>query len=251
LAFKRGFTDPVPERQERAYADKGIDEFHARARFTGPNALDVGGEAVNARHVLLASGADMVVHAAGRAPDLAPLDLAAGEVELEDGRLKLNEYLQSVSNPAVYAAGDAAQKGPPLKPVSTRDARAVATNILQGNTSLPDYRAVPTVAFTSPPIAAVGLTKEEARQRGLHFRVQTENAISWFTAGQAAEPTYGFKTLVEAGTDLVLGAHIVGSHADEVINLFAMAMRHGLTVTDIKSTVFAYPTGASDVGYMV
>ncbi|MCY7319119.1 MAG: NAD(P)/FAD-dependent oxidoreductase [Ramlibacter sp.] len=366
MAFKRGFTDPVPQRQERTYAEKGIDTFHARARFTGPNALDIGGVAVNARHVLLASGAepvqlnvpgeellatneeflnlealparivlvgggyiaaefsniaalagahvtvlqqgdrmlkgfdadlvgllmqklsslgidvqlktqvtkveksgtayivfarrggqeltfeaDLVVHAGGRAPNLAPLDLAAGGVDLEDGRLKLNEYLQSVSNPAVYAAGDAAQMGPPLTPVSTRDARAVATNILQGNTSRPDYRAVPTVAFTSPPIAAVGLSEEEARQRGLRFRVKTENVSSWFTARQAAEPTYGYKTLVEEGSDLLLGAHIVGPHADEVINLFAMAMRHGLTATDIKSTVFAYPTGASDVGHMV
>jgi len=366
MAFKRSFTDPVPRRQERTYADQGIDTFRARSRFTGPNALDIGGMAVGARHVLLASGAepvrlnvpgeellvtneeflslqtlparmvlvgggyiaagfsniaaiagarvtvlqradrmltrfdadlvswlmekfdtlgidvrknthvtrverrgqayvvyarqgdseltfeaDLVVHAAGRAPDFAPLNLAAGGVELEHGRLKLNDYLQSISNPAVYAAGDAAQKGPPLTPVSTRDARVVANNILEGNTSQPDYRAVPTVAFTSPPIAAVGLTEDAARNRGLRFRVKSKRVNSWFTARQAAEPTYGYKTLVEEGSQLVLGAHIVGPHADEVINLFAMAMRHGLTATDLKSTVFAYPSGASDIGYMV
>jgi glutathione reductase (NADPH) len=83
---------------------------------------------------------------------------------------------------AVYAAGDAARKGPPLTPVSSRDARAVATNILQGNTVRPDYRAVPTVAFTSPPLAAVGLTEEEARKRGLRFRTRSERVDSWFTA---------------------------------------------------------------------
>ena len=81
--------------------------------------------------------------------------------------------------------------------------------------------------------------------------MKSETASSWFTARQAAEPTYGYKTLVEEESGLVLGAHIVGPHADEVINLFAMAMRHGLTAADIKATVFAYPTGASDVGYMV
>lgn len=70
--------------------------------------------------------ADLVVHAGGRAPDFAPLDLGAGGVKLKHGRLALNEYLQSVSTPAVYAA----QMGPPLTPVSTRDARAAATNIL-------------------------------------------------------------------------------------------------------------------------
>jgi glutathione reductase (NADPH) len=110
---------------------------------------------------------------------------------------------------------------------------------------------VPTVAFTSPPIAAVGLTEEAARSRGMRFRAKGERVSSWFTARQAAEPTYGYKTLVEEGSELVLGAHIVGPHAEEVINLFALAMRHGLTAADLKSTVFTYPTGASDIGSMV
>ncbi|WP_080357658.1 dihydrolipoyl dehydrogenase family protein, partial [Burkholderia cenocepacia] len=67
--------------------------------------------------------ADLVVHAAGRVPDLAPLKLDVAGVDTEDGRIKLNDYLQSVSNPAVYAAGDFAQKGPPLTPVASHDAK--------------------------------------------------------------------------------------------------------------------------------
>lgn len=366
MAFKRSFTDPVPQQREHTYADKGIDTFHARAKFTGRNSLDIGGVAVGARHILLATGAepvrlgipgeeflrtsedflsmptlpphivlvgggyiaaefsclaavcgaritilqradrmlthfdadlvgwlmekfralgidvqlraqvtrieqrghgyavfarqggkermfeaDMVVHAGGRAPDLGPLDLAAGGVDLDHGRLKLNEHLQSVSNPAVYAAGDAAQKGPPLTPVAGRDGGVVAANILHGNTAKPDYEAIPTVAFTLPPIAAVGLTEDAARQQGLRFQVHCKHASSWFTARQAAETTYGHKTLVEEGSGRVLGAHLVGPHADEVINLFALAMRHGLKAQDLKSTVFAYPTAASDIGYML
>jgi hypothetical protein len=66
-----------------------------------------------------------------------------------------------------------------------------------------------------------------------------------------AEPTYGFKVLIEEESDRVLGAYLVGPHADEVINLFALAIRHGLTAEALKSTVFAYPTGASDIGYML
>jgi glutathione reductase (NADPH) len=62
---------------------------------------------------------------------------------------------------------------------------------------------------------------------------------------------YGFRTLIEAGTDRILGAHLVGPHADEVINLFGVAIRHGLTTKDLKTTMFAYPTGASDIGYML
>lgn len=63
-----------------------------------------------------------------------------------------------------------------------------------------------------------------------------------------AERVYGFKTLVEEDTGRIPGAHRVGPHADEVINLFGLAIRHGLTAADLKGTRFAYPTGASDIG---
>ena len=83
--------------------------------------------------------ADLVVHAAGRVPDL-DLNLSAAGIALENGRVALNEFLQSVSNPAVYAAGDAAAKGPPLTPVSSHDGKVVAANLLEGNRHRPDYR---------------------------------------------------------------------------------------------------------------
>jgi glutathione reductase (NADPH) len=366
MAFKRTFTDPVPQLQERNYQAQGIDTFHGQAKFTGRQTLEVDGETLEARYVLLASGAepvklgipgeehlitneefltldslpahivcvgggyiaaefshiaalagskvtvlqhgsrmlkafdkdlvdwlmekfqtlgigvrtgtsvqgidktadgyrvwttrdgerqsvdaDLVVHAAGRAPSFSRLNLEAAGVEVEGGRLKLNEFLQSVSNPSVYAAGDAAQVGPPLTPVSSHDAHVVAVNLIKGNVRRPDYRGVPSVAFTVPPIAAVGLTEEQANARGLQFRVQSKKASSWFTARQAAEPVYGFKVLVDDATDQVLGAHLVGPHVDEVINLFAMAIRHGLTTAALKQTIFAYPTGGSDIGHML
>jgi glutathione reductase (NADPH) len=366
MAFKRSFTDPVPEKQEHRYANKGIDTYHGRAKFTGKNALDIEGQALEAKYILLASGAepaklgipgeehlidnegflaletlpqrivlvgggyiaaefshvaaragaqvtilqhggrmlkqfdpdlvgwlmesfkslgidvrtntsveaiertgggftvyassgdqkfsieaDLVVHAAGRKPDFGPLDLEAGGVATNNGRLQLNERLQSTSNPSVYAAGDAAQMGPPLTPVSSHDAKVVAANLLEGNHHSPDYTGVPSVAFTIPPIAAVGLTESQAREKGLKFRIKSQKASDWFTARQAAESVYGFKVLVEEESGLILGAHLVGPHVDEVINLFALAIRHQLTAEDIKTTMFAYPTGASDIGYMV
>src|SRR5262249_26452751 len=109
--------------------------------------------------------ADLVVHAAGRVPDVDALDLPAAGVATEGGRICLNEFLQSVSNPIVYAAGDAAGKGPPLTPVSSHDARVVSANLLDGNRQRPDYRGVPSVAFTLPPIAAVGLSEGDARKQ--------------------------------------------------------------------------------------
>ncbi len=141
--------------------------------------------------------------------------------------------------------------GPPLTPVSSHDAKIVAANLLEGNHARPDYRGVPSVAFTLPPIAAVGMSQEEARAQGRKFRTKSQKASSWFTARQAAEPVYGYKVLVEEDTELVLGAHLVGPHVDEVINLFALAIRHGLTAANLKATMFAYPTGASDIGYML
>lgn len=366
MAFKRSFTDAVPAKNEQRYRDKGIDIFHGRAQFTGKNSLDVDGQALEAKYVLIASGAepvklnipgeeylidnegflslealpkrivvvgggfiaaefshiaartgtnvtvieggqrilqafdadlvgwlmekfqalgidvrtrtsveaiekinngyrvrastdgakvsvdaDLVVHAAGRVPALASLNLRAAGVATSNGRLELNDYLQSVTNPAVYAAGDAAQKGPPLTPVSSHDGKVVAANILRGNHQKPDYRGIPSVAFTTPPIARAGLSEAEAHQQGIKFRVQSQRASAWFTARQAAEPLYGFKVLVDEQTDLVVGAHLVGPHVDEVINVFALAIRHGITTEELKSTMFAYPTGASDVGYML
>lgn len=195
--------------------------------------------------------ADLVVHAAGRVPALEELDLDAAGIAVEKGRLKLNEFLQSTSNPAVYAAGDSAQRGPPLTPVSSHDAKIAAANLLEGNSRKPDYTGVPSVAFTIPPIAMAGLSESKAREQGLKFKVNSRKASDWFTARQAAEPTYGFKVLVEEGSGRILGAHLVGPHADEVINLFALAIRHGLTADDLKGTMFAYPTGASDIGSML
>jgi glutathione reductase (NADPH) len=156
--------------------------------------------------------------------------------------------LQSVSNPAVYAAGDAAAKGPPLTPVSGHDGRAVAANLLEGNRHRPDYRGVPSVAFTLSPIAAVGMSEAAARAAGLAFWVNCQNVPDWYTARRIGETFYGYKTLIEEGSGRILGAHLVGPHVDEVINLFALAIRHDLTAEDLRQTIFASPTGASDIG---
>lgn len=367
IAFKRSFTDPVPEKQERHYAEIGVNTFHGTARFVGPDSVEVGGRTLKARHILIATGArpvtlgipgeslvatseaflelktlpprialigggyiaaefshlaaragasvtvlqraarllpqfdedvvgwlvskfrelgitvhtgtsvkavskladglrvhaasddgeeaivacDLVVHAAGRIPDLDQLNLAAGGVAIEGGRLKLNERLQSTSNPRVYAAGDAAGLGPPLTPVSSHDAKVVADNLLGKAERHPDYRGIPSVVFTIPPVAKVGMDEAEAHAKGHRFRINAAFTPDWFTARRLNEKVYGHKVLIEEGSRAILGAHLVGPNADEVINIFGLAIRHGITADDLKRTMFAYPTGASDIGYML
>lgn len=196
---------------------------------------------------------DLVVHAAGRVPEIDDLQLEAAGVDREQhGGIAVNDYLQSVSNPAVYAAGDAvASGGIPLTPVASLQGRVVATNLLNGNSSTPNYSGIPTVLFTTPPLARVGLDEPAATKQGFRFAVRREDTSKWYSSRRVALPRSGFKTLIEDGTGRILGAHILGTHAEETINIFGLAIRNGLTANDLKDAVFAYPTSASDIGYML
>jgi glutathione reductase (NADPH) len=195
---------------------------------------------------------DLAVHAAGRVPEIDDLDLeVAGVAHNKDG-VSVNGYLQSVSNPAVYAAGDAvASGGFPLTPVAGMQGGIVARNLLEGNHHMPNYTGIPSVVFTTPPLARVGLTEEAARAEGLRFGAHREDTSGWYSSRRVALPLTGFKTLVEDGTERVLGAHLLGLHAEEVINLFALAIRTGIPANVLKEMVYAYPTSASDLGSML
>ncbi|MEX2575304.1 MAG: FAD-dependent oxidoreductase [Halofilum sp. (in: g-proteobacteria)] len=195
--------------------------------------------------------ADLVVHSAGRVPALERLDPEAAGIEHEKGRPTLNEFLQSASNPAVYAAGDAAQAGPPLTPVANHDGKVVAANLLEGNHAEPDYTGVPSVVFAIPPLASAGLREADADQRGLRYRVNCQKTSDWFTNRRLNEDAAGFKVLIEEDSDRILGAHLLGPDADELINVFALAIRKGLTSRDLKEAMFAYPTSASDISHML
>jgi len=196
--------------------------------------------------------ANVVVHAAGRVPEIDDMNLDKSGVEWGKRGVNVNEFLQSVSNPAVYAAGDAAASGgPPLTPVASYEGIIVAANLLKGNSQKPNYPGIPTVVFTIPPLAAVGLSESEAGKRGLKFRVKMEMTGGWYASRRVGETHSGFKVLVEKGTDQILGAHLLGTQAEEVINLFAVAMRSGMRATDLKHMLFAYPTHGSNTPYML
>jgi len=204
---------------------------------------------VHSRSVTL--DADMVVHAAGRVPDLDDLQLQAAGVETEARGVKVNEFLQSVSNSRVYAAGDAAAAGAPLTPVAGYQGRIVADNLLHGNRQLADYRGLASVVFSLPPLASAGLTESEARDRQLRFEVHHAKTGEWYSSKRIGEDASTYKVLVEEGTGRILGAHILGDRAEELINVFALAIRAGLHADEVKATLFAYPTHGSDIQYML
>lgn len=195
---------------------------------------------------------DLVVHGAGRVPNIDDLDLDNAGIVREDRGVLVNEFLQSISNPAVYAAGDAAaSSGLPLTPVAGLEGHIAASNMLKGNHRKPDYSGIPTVVFTVPPLASAGLQEAAARQQGLKFKVKHEDTSSWYSSRRVNSKYSGFKVLVEEDSNRILGAHLLGEHAEEVINLYALAIRSGLKADDLKTMIYVYPTSISDVTYMV
>lgn len=194
---------------------------------------------------------DLVVHGAGRIPELDDLDLEAAGVKRERRGVSVNEFLQSISNPAVYAGGDAAASGPALTPKADHDAAVLAANLLEGNRRRVNYDGFASAVFTIPPIASVGLSEEGARAAGRKFRINRQDTSQWFHTRRLGETASGFKVLIEEETDHVLGAHLFGPHAEEVINLFAVAVRLRIPARELKETLFAYPTSGSDVRFML
>ena len=95
------------------------------------------------------------------------------------------------------------------------------------------------------------MSEAAARAAGLAFRVNCQKVPDWYTARRVGETVYGYKTLIEERSGHILGAHLVGPHVDEVIDLFALAIRRDLTAEDLRQTIFAYPTGASDISSML
>jgi glutathione reductase (NADPH) len=127
----------------------------------------------------------------------------------------------------------------------------VAANLLEGHHTTADYTAIPSVVFTIPPLARVGVDEDAARAAGLRFTTRHEDTSSWYSSRRLGEAVSAFKVLVEEDTGRLLGAHLLGPHADETINLFALAMRSGVTADRFRQILWAYPTQASDTPYMV
>ncbi len=194
--------------------------------------------------------ADRVVNGAGRVANVDALDLDAGKIEHNRGRIAIDEYLRSKSNPAVYVCGDMLSS-PQLSPIATYEGKIVGRNIVEGARHKPDYASIPSCVFTVPALAAVGLTEAEAKAKGLRVRVETNDMLDWFSAKTYAETVSWAKIVVDEASDRIVGAHIVGHAGEELINFFALAMAHGITTAQIRDLVYAFPSFSADISSMV
>jgi glutathione reductase (NADPH) len=198
-----------------------------------------------------AAEADRIVNGAGRVVNVDTLDLAAGRVELANGRVVLDRHLRSISNPRVYVCGDAVPTSPQLSPIATYEGNIVGRNIVEGPKYAPDYASMASSVYTVPALAAVGLTETAARQKGLAIDVHTNDMQDWFSAKTYAETVAWSKIIVDRVTDHILGAHFVGHAGQELVNLFGLAMRFSLTAGQIRENVYSYPTFSSDIKHML
>ncbi|GAB2759148.1 NAD(P)/FAD-dependent oxidoreductase [Nocardioides salsibiostraticola] len=196
--------------------------------------------------------ADLVVHGAGRVPALEGLGLEAAGVDYGRQGVRVEPHLRSVSNPAVWAAGDAADTaGMALTPVAVSEAKVAASNMLKQRTTAPDYAGIPTAVFTIPELTRVGLLEQEARDRNIDLDVRFHDTSGWYSNYRIGETTAAAKVLVDRSTDLIVGAHLLGPEYAELINPIGLAIKLGLTTRQLKSATAAYPSVGSDLGALL
>jgi pyruvate/2-oxoglutarate dehydrogenase complex dihydrolipoamide dehydrogenase (E3) component len=191
---------------------------------------------------------DRILVAVGRRPDVSGLGLDAAGIELdEQGRPRVDRYLRT-SSPSVFACGDLI--GPyQFTHMASHQAWFATVNALFGRfRRFPvDYRVVPWATFTDPEVARVGLSEREARDQGLDVEVTTYRLDDLDRAVAEGDAAGWVKVITPRGRDRVLGATIVGVEAGETISEFILAMRHGLGLKRLMSTIHIYPTRAEAV----
>lgn len=195
--------------------------------------------------------ASMVFNTAGRVPAIDTLDLEKAKVSFSAKGIEVNEYLQNTKNKNVYACGDVTDHGLPLTSMTGPEANTVSANIIAGNKTKVNTPVIPSVVYTLPNLTSVGLSEEDAKKRYKNVLVNYESATDWFNARRINAPIYAYKVLINERTKAIVGAHIIGPHAGETINLFSLAIRKEMTIEDMKTIVFTYPSWGYDVNRML
>ncbi|SEK24045.1 glutathione-disulfide reductase [Halomonas daqiaonensis] len=241
--FLRGFDQQVREFTRDEMAKKGV-RLHFEANIASIEKVE-GGLRVN-----LTNGeqleVDAVLAATGRRPHLEDLGLDHLDIALTDsGHLSVNERFET-SVPSILALGDVSG-GPELTPVALAEAmQMVRYHFEDTETSPLDYRNIPTAVFCHPNIGTVGLSEEQARASCGEIRVYAAEFRPMKHTLSGSSERCLMKLIVDDQSDVVVGAHMVGEEAGEVIQGIAVAVRAGLTKADFDATVGIHPTGAEE-----
>jgi pyruvate/2-oxoglutarate dehydrogenase complex dihydrolipoamide dehydrogenase (E3) component len=191
------------------------------------------------------TGSHLLV-ATGRVPNSDRLNLAAARIKKdENGFIKVNDRLETTCN-GVYALGDI-KGGPAFTHISYDDFRIIRANLLEKKNASTQGRLVPYTVFIDPQLGRLGLTETQAREQGFHIRV-AKLPMSSVARAQEVDETRGFmKAVVDAETNLILGAAVLGIEGGEVMSAIEIAMMGKLPYTALRDGVFAHPTLAESL----
>jgi glutathione reductase (NADPH) len=189
---------------------------------------------------------DLVVFATGRAPNVEGLGLEAAGVELDHkGAIKVDDYSRT-SCESIYAVGDVTDRLQ-LTPVAIREGHAFADTVFGDNPRTVDYGCIPSAVFSHPPLAGVGMTEAEAKNKLGTVKVYTSDfrPMKNVLAGRDERALY--KMIVDATTNRVVGLHMIGPDAPEILQAAAVAVKAGLTKQDFDDTVALHPSMAEEL----
>ena len=238
----------------QAVWEKGIDlRLGNRATRVTPKAdgtFEVTASSKLGDHDLTVTAA-LVVNTAGRTPCVEKLDLDKADVDFhtKDG-ISVNDRLEVVNQPHIYALGDVTNRLP-FTPVASQEGKVVAHNILEKTSTTIHYGPVPFVTFTYPRLASVGQQEADLKEAGIDYAV-SESSIDDHLLEKAIGNNFAqYRAFVDPDSRRLLGFHLLSSHAEEVINLAALLMREGLTVDAFTEYILAYPTAGKNLqGYV-
>ena len=243
----RGYDLTIRDRLLQISMMKGID-FRFDATFQGIEKLDDGSLKVSmSGHDPIE--VDLVMFATGRVPNTYGLGLETAGVELDDiGAIKVDEDNQSTC-PSIYAVGDVTNRVQ-LTPVAIREGQAFADTVYGNKPTRVDYDCIPAAVFSHPPMAGVGMTEAEAKQKLGSVQVYTSDfrPMKNVLAGRDERALY--KMVCEGVTGRVVGLHMIGPDVPEILQAAAVAVKAGLTKAQFDATVALHPTMSEELVLM-
>jgi glutathione reductase (NADPH) len=189
---------------------------------------------------------DKVMFATGRRPNVAGLGLEAAGVLLDDKGAIAVDAFSRTNVPHIYAVGDVTDRVA-LTPIAIREGHAFADNVYGGQSIEVDHANVATAVFSEPEIGVIGLTETQARERYHHVDIYKTTFRPIKTVFVGSETRTLMKLIVDGATDRVLGCHIVGPDAGEMIQMLGIAFKMGATKADFDATVAVHPTASEEL----